>query len=60
MERQGIASMLAFDGERYLGQLYLQEYDLQFRRERYPDATDEEPGPLKVMLLTASADSGLM
>lgn len=28
---QGIASMLAFDGERYAGQLYLQEYDPQFR-----------------------------
>jgi GNAT superfamily N-acetyltransferase len=30
-EMQGIASMLAFEGERYLGQLYLQEYDPQFR-----------------------------
>ena len=31
IERQGIGSMLAFDGERYLGQLYLQEYDPAFR-----------------------------
>ena len=30
IEAQGIASMLAFDGERYLGQLYLQEYDPGF------------------------------
>ena len=30
IEKQGIAAMLAFDGERYLGQLYLQEYDPQF------------------------------
>lgn len=30
IESQGIASMLAFDGERYLGQLYLQEYDHRF------------------------------
>ena len=30
IERQGIASMLAFDGPRYLGQLYLQEYDPEF------------------------------
>lgn len=30
IEKQGIASMLAFEGERYLGQLYLQEYDPQF------------------------------
>lgn len=29
--KQGIASMLTFDGERYLGQLYLQEYDPEFR-----------------------------
>jgi GNAT superfamily N-acetyltransferase len=30
IERQGIASMLAFSGQRYLGQLYLQEYDSKF------------------------------
>jgi len=30
LERQGLASMLAFDVSRYLGQLYVQEYDLQF------------------------------
>ena len=29
-ERQGIASMLAFDSDRCVGQLYLQEYDPQF------------------------------
>jgi len=31
--RQGIASMLAFDGPRYLGQLYLREYDPEFVEE---------------------------
>jgi GNAT superfamily N-acetyltransferase len=31
IERQGIASMLAFAGPRYLGQLYLKQYDPQFR-----------------------------
>ena len=30
IDRQGIASMLAFDGPRYVGQLYLQEYDPAF------------------------------
>lgn len=30
IEKQNIASMLAFDGSHYLGQLYLQEYDPQF------------------------------
>ena len=30
IERQGIASMLAFSGQQYVGQLYLQEYDPQF------------------------------
>jgi GNAT superfamily N-acetyltransferase len=30
IECQGIASMLAFDSRRYLGQLYLQEYDPKF------------------------------
>ena len=30
IKRQGIASMLAFSGQRYLGQLYLQEYDPEF------------------------------
>ena len=29
-------------------------------RERYPDATEEERGLLRVMLLTESADSGLL
>lgn len=31
VENQGIAPLLAFDADRYLGQLYLQEYDPQFR-----------------------------
>ncbi len=30
IDRQGIASMLAYEGERYLGQLYVQEYDPAF------------------------------
>ena len=30
VERQGIASMLAFAGQQYVGQLYLQEYDPEF------------------------------
>jgi GNAT superfamily N-acetyltransferase len=30
IERQGMGSMLAFDGQRYVGQLYLQEYDPDF------------------------------
>jgi len=30
IERQGIASMLAFAGQRCVGQLYLQEYDPEF------------------------------
>lgn len=30
LERQNLVSMLAFDGSRYVGQLYVQEYDLQF------------------------------
>jgi len=30
-EKQGIASMLAFQGQRCVGQLYLQEYDPAFR-----------------------------
>jgi len=33
LEKQNIASMLAFDGPRYLGQLYLQEYDPQFSEQ---------------------------
>ncbi len=31
IERQGIASMLAYDAERCVGQLYLKEYDRGFR-----------------------------
>jgi GNAT superfamily N-acetyltransferase len=31
IEQQGMASMLAFAGGRYVGQLYLKEYDPQFR-----------------------------
>ena len=31
IDQQGIASMLAFDGDRCLGQLYLKEYDKHFR-----------------------------
>ncbi len=31
VERQGIASMLAFVGQKYVGQLYLKEYDPEFR-----------------------------
>ena len=31
IEKQGIASMLAFNAGRYAGQLYLQEYDPQFK-----------------------------
>jgi len=34
IERQGIASMLAFSGQRYLGQLYLQEYAPEFSEPR--------------------------
>jgi len=30
IERQGIASMLAFSGQQYVGQLYLQEYNPEF------------------------------
>ena len=30
VERQGIASMLAFAGQQYVGQLYLKEYDPEF------------------------------
>ena len=30
IEKQGIGSMLAFDGDRYVGQLYLREYDPDF------------------------------
>lgn len=30
IEQQGIASMLAFVGQQYVGQLYLQEYDPEF------------------------------
>ena len=31
IDRQGIASMLAFTGDKFLGQLYLQEYDPKFK-----------------------------
>ena len=31
IERQGIASLLAFDGERCVGQLYLKAYDPDFQ-----------------------------
>lgn len=34
IEHQGIASILAFSGQRYLGQLYLQEYDPEFSEPR--------------------------
>lgn len=34
LERQGIASMLAFEDQRYVGQLYLQEYDPGFNEPR--------------------------
>ena len=33
--RQGIASMLAFSDQRYLGQLYLQEYDPEFSERNW-------------------------
>jgi len=34
IEHQGIAFILAFSGQRYLGQLYLQEYDPEFSEPR--------------------------
>lgn len=34
IESRGIASMLAFDGQQYLGQLYLQEYAPEFSEPR--------------------------
>lgn len=33
IKKQNIASMLIFDGTRYLGQLYLKEYDLHFSEQ---------------------------
>ncbi len=59
IERQGIASMLAFNHECYAGQLYLQEYNPQFRNpggwtgERpWADFQLAEPLGLKGHLLT--------
>jgi len=59
IENQGIASMLAFDSERYAGQLYLQEYDAQFKNpggwvgERpWADFQIAEPLGLSERLLT--------
>ena len=41
IDRQGIASMLAFDHEHYAGQLYMQEYKPQFISPR--GWTDDRP-----------------
>ena len=59
IEKQNIASMLAFEGSRYVGQLYLQEYNPQFKEhggwigERpWADFQIAEPLGLKGRFLT--------
>ena len=59
VDRQGIASMLAFDGARYVGQLYLQEYDPGFAdpggwtgHRPWADFRVAEPLPLEGRYLT--------
>jgi GNAT superfamily N-acetyltransferase len=63
MEKQGIASMLAFSGSEFLGQLYLQEYDPEFKdpggwfgERPWADFHPAQPLDVEGRLLTLGCD----